>query len=60
MDEELTSEDFKNSLVVFDDIDVFPSKIRKKIMTIVNNILQIGRHFNVSICFYDTYTYKWK
>ena len=51
MDEELTSEDFKDSLVVFDDIDVFPSKIRKKIMTIVNNILQIGRHFNVSICF---------
>ena len=46
-----TSEDFKDSLVIFDDVDVFPTKIRKKVMEIVNNILQIGRHFNVSICF---------
>ena len=26
-------------------------KLEKKVMAIVNNILQIGRHFNVSICF---------
>jgi DNA helicase HerA-like ATPase len=51
MNEEFSSEDFKDSLVIFDDIDVFPNKIKKKVMAIVNNILQIGRHFNVSICF---------
>jgi hypothetical protein len=49
--EEFSSVDFKNSLVIFDDVDVFPTPIRKKIMTIVNNILIIGRHDNVSICF---------
>jgi len=26
-------------------------KLEKQVMAIVNNILQIGRHFNVSICF---------
>jgi DNA helicase HerA-like ATPase len=49
--EEFTSEDFKDSLVIFDDVDVFPNKIKKKVMAIVNNILQIGRHSNVSVCF---------
>ena len=51
MQEEFTSEDFKDSLIIFDDIDVFPKKLRDRIMAIVNNILQIGRHFNVSIVF---------
>lgn len=51
MDEEFTAQDFKDSLVIFDDVDVFPTKIRKKVLSIVNNILQIGRHFNVSVCF---------
>ena len=49
--DEFTSKDFKDSLVIFDDIDVFPTKIKKKVMTIVNNILVIGRHSNCSICF---------
>ena len=51
MQETFTSEDFKDSLIIFDDVDVFPKKIRDKVMTIVNNILQIGRHSNVSIVF---------
>ena len=51
LDDDISSEDFKDSLVIFDDVDVFGTKIRKKVMAIVNNILQIGRHFNVSICF---------
>ena len=50
MSDDFTSEDFKDSLVIFDDVDVFPTKIRKKVLSIVNNILQIGRHFNVSVC----------
>ena len=49
--DELTSEDFKDSLVIFDDVDVFPTKIKKKVMTIVNNILIVGRHSNTSICY---------
>ena len=51
MSDDFTSEDFKDSLVIFDDADVFPTKIRKKVLSIVNSILQIGRHFNVSVCF---------
>lgn len=51
LEDDISSEDFKDSLVIFDDIDVFGNKVRKKIMAIVNNILQIGRHFNVSVCF---------
>ena len=49
--EELSSVDFKNALVIFDDIDVFPTPIRKKVMSIVNNILIIGRHSNTSIIY---------
>jgi len=49
--EELSSVDFKDSLVIFDDVDVFPTPIRFFFMSIVNNILIIGRHENVSICF---------
>jgi chromosomal replication initiation ATPase DnaA len=51
LQDEFTSEDFKNSLVIADDVDVFPTKIRKKVMSIVNNILVVGRHSNVSMCF---------
>ena len=51
MDDEFTAVDFKDSIVIFDDVEVFPAKIKKKVMGIVNNILQIGRHSNVSIIF---------
>ena len=51
MFDEFTAEDFKDSLVIADDVDVFPTKIKKKVLTIINSILQIGRHFNVSLCF---------
>jgi len=49
MHDEFTSEDFKDSLVIFDDIDVFPTKVREKVMEIVNNLLIVGRHFNASL-----------
>jgi hypothetical protein len=51
MFDEFTAENFKDSLVIADDVDVFPTKIKKKVLTIINSILQIGRHFNVSLCF---------
>ena len=30
IDDDISSEDFKDSLVIFDDVDVFRTKIRKK------------------------------
>ena len=51
MTEEFSAQDFKDSPVIADDVDVFPSRIKKKVMTIANSVLQIGRHFNVSLCF---------
>jgi hypothetical protein len=51
MFDEFTAEDFKDSLVIADDVDVFQTKVKKKVLSIINSILQIGRHFNVSLCF---------
>ena len=51
LSDDITAKDFKNAMVIFDDVDVFPYQVRRKVMGIVNSILQIGRHFNVSICF---------
>ncbi len=54
--DEITSEDFKNSMVIFDDTDVISDKkIRTKVNTIMNNILQVGRHHNTS-CIITTHT----
>jgi nicotinamide riboside kinase len=54
IDERLISEplsvsDFNDSLVVFDDIDVIKNKLwRKAIYELLNEILETGRHYNVS------------
>lgn len=45
----LTAIDFKDKLVLFDDIDVISNrKIKFKVYEIMNSILQIGRHHNVT------------
>ena len=45
----LTVEDFKDSLVLFDDTDsIGDKKQRREVYNIMNQILQTGRHFNVS------------
>jgi len=55
-DDEILAEDFKDSLVIFDDTDVISSKlIRNKVNGIMNQILQTGRHFNTS-CIITTHT----
>jgi hypothetical protein len=55
LETELTSEDFKDSLVLFDDVDVIADKKKlKKVQEILNHILQTGRHFNVS-CIYTSH-----
>jgi hypothetical protein len=47
--EPITASDFKDSLVIFDDTDALTNKaMKEKVNTILNSILQTGRHFNVS------------
>jgi hypothetical protein len=44
--------DFKNSMIVFDDIDAETSKVRKaKIYGILNMVLNTGRHERVSVVY---------
>lgn len=42
---------FKNSLVIMDDIEILPKEIFKKLMFLVNNILQIGRKSFISMVY---------
>lgn len=47
--EPLKAEDFKDSLVIFDDIDVISNKKhRDEVYKILNQILEVGRHYNCS------------
>jgi len=42
--------DFTNSLVIFDDVDNISDKKTKAVVwTYLNNMLQTGRHFNISV-----------
>jgi hypothetical protein len=55
MEAELTAEDFKDSLVLFDDVDCLTDKKKlKKVQDILNSILQTGRHFKTS-CIYTSH-----
>lgn len=49
MTEPIQIEEFKDSLVIFDDIDVIKNKDhRNAVYDILNAILETGRHFNIS------------
>jgi energy-coupling factor transporter ATP-binding protein EcfA2 len=53
--DEINAQDFKDSLVIFDDTDVIlDKKMKLKITGILNSILETGRHFNVS-CIYTSH-----
>jgi hypothetical protein len=55
-DDDIQAEDFKDSMVIFDDTDVISSKlIKNKVNQIMNQILQVGRHHNTS-CIITTHT----
>lgn len=44
----IDTEMFKDSMVIFDDIDVIKDKkIKEAVYDILNGILEIGRHFNI-------------
>jgi Cdc6-like AAA superfamily ATPase len=56
LESELTAEDFKDSMVLYDDIDVISNKkVLKKVQDSLISILQTGRHFNVS-CIYTSHS----
>ena len=47
----LTVDDFKDSMVIFDDIDVIGNKqLRESVYQILNALLETGRHTMSSIC----------
>lgn len=54
IDEELYTDplpikEFENSVVIFDDIDVISDKkIRDAVYSLLNQVLEIGRHFNIT------------
>jgi len=49
LNEDLQSDDFANSIVIFDDCDCITNKnIKNKVLSIQNQILEKGRHNNVS------------
>jgi hypothetical protein len=55
LQDDITVQDFKDSLVIFDDTDVIlDKKMKLKITGILNSILETGRHFNVS-CIYTSH-----
>lgn len=52
LDAELKLEDFKNSLVVYDDVDcVKDRELKNKLNRIADQIMQMGRHHKISLCF---------
>jgi hypothetical protein len=52
LNEDLTAEDFKDSLVIFDDTDcITDKKMRLKVQAILNNLLESGRHHRVSVIY---------
>ena len=49
LDGDIPLEEFKNSLVIFDDVDSISNKaVKKKVWQVMSNILTMGRHYNVS------------
>lgn len=49
-DDMIPIEEFKNSLIIFDDVDNIASKpLKKKVWAYMNTFLQTGRHFKCSL-----------
>ena len=52
LEDEITAEDFKDCLVIFDDTDCITNKkIKNKVNSILNSVLETGRHFNVYVIY---------
>ena len=49
-DELIPTDEFKNSLVIFDDVDNIADKpLKKKVWAYMNTMLQTGRHFKITM-----------
>ena len=49
--DDIQAEDFKDSLVIFDDCEaLMDKKMKLKVQQILNQLLTIGRHHNISVC----------
>ena len=49
--EVIETENFKNSLIIFDDVDnISDKKLKNLVWKYMNNFLQTGRHYNISVC----------
>jgi len=46
-DADISAKDFRDSFVIFDDVDSLKDGPRKAVLKIMEDILQTGRHFNV-------------
>lgn len=52
LERELTTADFNQALVVYDDCDCLTNKaIKRKVMDLLNSMLETGRHFKTSVIF---------
>jgi hypothetical protein len=50
--EDITAQDFKDCLVIFDDTDCLTDKRQKmKVDAILNSVLETGRHFNTEVVY---------
>jgi hypothetical protein len=55
LNDDLTAEDFKDSLVIFDDTDCLTDKkLKLKVNGVLNSILETGRHYNC-YCIYTSH-----
>jgi len=51
LDDPPVCEDFKDSILILDDIEAYDKKTLTRVMTLVNSIATCGRHANVSLIF---------
>jgi hypothetical protein len=51
LDDPPVCEDFKDSLLILDDVEAYDKKTLNRVMTLVNSIATVGRHANVSLMF---------
>lgn len=51
LDDPPVCEDFKDSILILDDVEAYDKKTLNRVMTLVNSIATCGRHTNVSLMF---------
>lgn len=58
---EISMEDLKDSCLIYDDVDVIRNKfLRNKLDNIADKVMQVGRHYNVSLIYTNHLPYDGK